>query len=69
MIDTIYVCLFLMGFGGIIGYYLNKDNQKKDELGNIIKEYSIIQDNQKKDELGNIIKEYSIIQDKSRIPV
>jgi len=45
MIDTIYVCLFLMGFGGTIGYYINKDNQKKDELGNIIKEYSIIQNN------------------------
>ena len=44
MIDTIYVCLFLMGFGGTIGYYINKDNQKKAELGNIIKEYSIIQD-------------------------
>ena len=45
MIDTIYVCLFIMGFVGTIGYYLNKDNQKKTELGNIIKEYSIIQNN------------------------
>jgi hypothetical protein len=44
MIDTIYVCLFFVGFGGTISYFLNKNQEKQVELSNIIKDYSIIQD-------------------------
>ena len=43
MIDVVYIYLFFGGFIGTIAYCLNKDNQKKAELGNIIKEYTIIQ--------------------------
>ena len=45
MIDVVYIYLFFGGFIGTIAYCFNKDNQKKAELGNIIKEYSIIQNN------------------------